>query len=1285
MRSMALTNFKSYGGTVQVGPFHRRFTAAVGPNGSGKSNLIDALLFVFGKRAKQMRLSRVSELIHRSEQYPDADAATVSVEFCEIDDDDAAGGDDAIGVEVPDSRFVVSRTACRNNTSTYKLNGNASTFTEVTQLFRSKGVDLENNRFLILQGEVEQIALMKPKAPTPHEDGLLEYLEDIVGTNRYVEPIDAAARDMERLNEERTVRLNRVKVVDREREALEEAKCEAEQYLVLEHELNAKRLQHAQCMEASATQQLGEARGGCAALEEQCQAELAGAAEAQARLQQIEAQHRAEKREHHEIETTMKQVLANFAEYEKRDVQLREDVKHTLQRKNKLQDVVKREEKRAAECERTADEQRKAQAQTERELGRLREQLRAAEQQVETVYASIRDRTSDVRAELERQQTALLPLRQQLDEARQQRDVALQECALLDAKAAAPGQALEEATAQRQSLHQQIAALETEVAEQAVPAQAAAQQRLADAERALEAARAAEREATARLARLRRTAEEARAGAAAEHGRSRVLHALTEAARRGKLHGLVGRLGDLGDTDAQYEVAMAAAAGAAFDQIVVEHVEDAQACIEYLRQHQIGRATFIVLNKLEHLHAAMNSTSYPAPEQAPRLFDLVRVADEAYRVAFYFVLRNTLLARDLEQATRLAYQPTRRNRVVTLAGQLIEASGAMSGGGNQTGNLPVGRLGRRGGNSSRGRAETADAENVTEAEMRTAQQRVDAAAQALAQAETERRAAAEALRDAHHTLERLRGELESRQRQARDLASRLPELQARAAEPHLEPAERRRHAELRERLLPQHERQIAEATAAAESLEAAVHQLQERIVAAGGPRLASAKAAAEEARARLAEESKALAKAEAAAEAATAAVDKARASAAAAHTELATLDEQHRALLEQIARLEGEAETVARAQAELREALDAKAKALTAMQSEMDAQRASMADVRRRELDLRHQIEDAKKQARELQAGVSQWQRQARQAEAAMRQAVETMPALFENDDAIAEREEETERGASRPSRRGPPASTAASAETLALEVAALEQSLQRLHPNLGALAEYAKKEREYAERVAELDALTEQRDRARREHERLRRRRLEEFMAGFGFIANKLKEMYQMITFGGDAELELVDSLDPFAEGVAFSVRPPKKSWKHISNLSGGEKTLASMSLVFALHQYKPTPLYIMDEIDAALDFRNVSIVAHYIRERARNAQFFIISLRNDMFELADRLLGVYKSRNTSHTVSIDPTRFVLHHFAPDKENVGQAGDPVQASKLSVENAAEGPRPPAAPVALCP
>lgn len=159
--------------------------------------------------------------------------------------------------------------------------------------------------------------------------------------------------------------------------------------------------------------------------------------------------------------------------------------------------------------------------------------------------------------------------------------------------------------------------------------------------------------------------------------------------------------------------------------------------------------------------------------------------------------------------------------------------------------------------------------------------------------------------------------------------------------------------------------------------------------------------------------------------------------------------------------------------------------------------------------------------------------------------------------------------------------------------------------------------------------------------------------------------------------------------------MRPPKKSWKAISNLSGGEKTLSSLALVFALHYYKPTPLYVMDEIDAALDFRNVSIIGNYIKERTRNAQeraptapaltliappqtpshhsrthcppnpplpwlqspcphrpsmrlslrsqFIIISLRNQMFELADRLVGVYKVNDCAKSVAIDPQAFVI------------------------------------------
>jgi len=206
---------------------------------------------------------------------------------------------------------------------------------------------------------------------------------------------------------------------------------------------------------------------------------------------------------------------------------------------------------------------------------------------------------------------------------------------------------------------------------------------------------------------------------------------------------------------------------------------------------------------------------------------------------------------------------------------------------------------------------------------------------------------------------------------------------------------------------------------------------------------------------------------------------------------------------------------------------------------------------------------------------------------------------------------------------------------------------------------------------VSELDEVTEARNAARTTHEDLRRQRLEKFMEGFGHITLKLKEMYQMITLGGDAELELVDSLDPFSEGIVFSVRPPKKSWKNISNLSGGEKTLSSLALVFALHHYKPTPLYVMDEIDAALDFRNVSIVANYIKERTKNAQFIIISLRNNVFELADRLVGIYKTNDCTKSITIDPKAFSNQGQA--SKSSGPLNDRTNAAAATSQDVSKG------------
>ncbi|CAH1413118.1 unnamed protein product [Lactuca virosa] len=208
--------------------------------------------------------------------------------------------------------------------------------------------------------------------------------------------------------------------------------------------------------------------------------------------------------------------------------------------------------------------------------------------------------------------------------------------------------------------------------------------------------------------------------------------------------------------------------------------------------------------------------------------------------------------------------------------------------------------------------------------------------------------------------------------------------------------------------------------------------------------------------------------------------------------------------------------------------------------------------------------------------------------------------------------------------------------------VALLEAQMKEMNPNLDSIAEYRNKVSVYNERVEELNLVTNERDETKKQYDEWRKKRLDEFMEGFNTISLKLKEMYQMITLGGDAELELVDSLDPFSEGVVFSVRPPKKSWKNIANLSGGEKTLSSLALVFALHHYKPTLFMLW--MKSMLHFKNVSIVGHYVKDRTKDAQFVIISLRNNMFELADRLVGIYKTDNCTKSITINPGSFVVH-----------------------------------------
>ncbi|KAF4670314.1 hypothetical protein FOL47_002084, partial [Perkinsus chesapeaki] len=227
IRDIVLENFKSYGGRKHIGNFSNNFSVIVGPNGSGKSNIIDAMLFVFGKKAKQIRQNKLSELIHNAGgERPDR--ARVKISFAEVNNED--------GQEIAGSAFTISRECFANSSSKYAIDDRTSSWTEVGDRLRGYGIDLDHNRFLILQGEVESIAMMKPKGESS-QPGFLEFLEEIIGSEVFISDIEKSTEEMNRLVEERNLHLNRVNAAHKDVVALEGPKREAMKYVKVQCKL----------------------------------------------------------------------------------------------------------------------------------------------------------------------------------------------------------------------------------------------------------------------------------------------------------------------------------------------------------------------------------------------------------------------------------------------------------------------------------------------------------------------------------------------------------------------------------------------------------------------------------------------------------------------------------------------------------------------------------------------------------------------------------------------------------------------------------------------------------------------------------------------------------------------------------------------------------------------------------------------------------------------------------------------------------------------------------------
>lgn len=769
------------------------------------------------------------------------------------------------------------------------------------------------------------------------------------------------------------------------------------------------------------------------------------------------------------------------------------------------------------------------------------------------------------------------------------------------------------------------------------------------------------------LSGARQKADEAKASLAASQSQGNVLSGLMRLKETGRIEGFHGRLGNLGTIDVKYDVAISTACPQ-LDNMVVDTVEAGQQCIDYLRKNSLGRANFICLDRLSSRDLAPIQT----PESAPRLFDLVKPKSDTFAPAFYSVLQNTLVAKDLVQANRIAYG-ARRWRVVTLDGQLIDKSGTMTGGGTT---VSKGRM------SSKLVADTSkEIVAKLERERDTHEASYSEFQSQQRQLETDLRERRERIPELDITMSKIALEIESATKHLADAERRMRELGSEQGPASSQ--DRGRIAAL-EKKIATLEKEIGQLNAETAGIEDEIKALQNKIMQVGGIKLRGQKAKVDGLR----EQIETLGEQINAADVARTKAEKAATKAEKMHEdsteEVESVTGELEALKEQAATHERDTAANREKAEEAQAYLENKKDELASFKETLDEQVAALNETRAAEIEMRNKIEEYQKVLTDNQKRSRHWQ--AELAKLALQNISDiagapipkpkrrkpvksakprkSRPAVEDDDEEAASGEDESDGHAEGSEGEGepedepngdademdvdPPAAPTTdntelpmytedeladlSKDALKDEIATLEEVVSNTSTDLSVLAEYRRRCDEHAARSADLATATGERDAAKTRLTDLRARRLDEFMNGFNIISLRLKEMYQMITMGGNAELELVDSLDPFSEGILFSVMPPKKSWKNISNLSGGEKTLSSLALVFALHHYKPTPLYVMDEIDAALDFRNVSIVAAYIKERTKNAQFIVISLRNNMFELAARLVGVYK---VNHMVS--------------------------------------------------
>ncbi|MGA7923676.1 MAG: chromosome segregation protein SMC [Thermoplasmata archaeon] len=1165
LKRLKVRNFKSFAGSTEI-PFQPGFTGVAGPNGMGKSNISDAILFVLGPTSsKALRADRLTHLLFNG------GAAKKSATECEVslvfDNHDRALPIESDEVEV--GRYVkLAPTDPDGYYSYFYLNGRRTTQTEIDSVLSHARLSGDGYN-LVQQGDVNRIVSM---GPIPRR-GLVERLAGISQYDDELQKAEARRTDLE-------TNLGRITTLLGEiRSHLGSLESQREQAIQYKNVQDQKRRAEAQLARAGhliAQQEVTSCEQQLKVLNTEIErlrtevARLEGVRDETTRgIDEVERQI-AERGgpDAAKFKTELDERRMAFARLDENVQRSEEELERLGERLQSLDPQIQLASKELAQL--TGQEQT------------LSRRLAGAEARSEAAAQKIREATGDA----EKSQGKLVGARKEILETDQrleslQTDWQKAVTSLESAKAALASAERDQAQAEEDQTTREVELRDLELRiKQTQPAKEG-RGSSADLQKELFQLRRKEKDLSDMAESLaqevlelnrRYMALDARLKARADTGHGGALAAtdfLLSQRNLGHISGIRGTVEELARFDSSQQTALQVAAGGRFQALVVETDQVAEECIKLLRAEKRGRATFLPLNKM--LSGRPHGKSLVAAQSDGAVgfaLDLVQF-EEPLRPAFWYVFGETVVMRDLPAAR----SQMGGVRLVTLQGDLIEATGAISGG-----YIDPGARGK--GSDSAG-------------ELKRVGEELRAKSQAETAARAELQKIEARVRELSEELARRGGQAE-----AHDSTVQVLQKEMEAARDRLKEARRRIEA-----MVTSHSKAVTALERAKEKSEALAKELveakdqrtelQESYLGHLPGAVSSRLRSLQEENTKATEEQIAL----------TRELEQLRGSVQAATTQL----EQYRSDRASVDKAREEkdkaAKTLAKGRNEAKESLEA----LKQVDAQHESRVQELSEKKRKMDEERLKIVGKLGETNEALRSRSGMivQEEARLA-AARGHLDEVAAALkeFPNPE---------------PDEKPVPA------DELKRRIATFQAQLDSLGDvNLRALDEFDEEKTRLDDFQGEMNRLGSEKNELLTLVEEIEKKKREKIAEVVLSVNEGFKEIYSDLSGGGEGEIALENPNDPLAGGLLIKARPVGKNVQRLEQLSGGEKSLASLAFVFALQRHDPSPLYVFDEVDMSLDGVNAENVGRMLRRNAERAQFIVISLRKVTLKFAQQLFGV-------------------------------------------------------------